>query len=116
MQKPPEYFCKAQLRSRGAPTNPSLICSGSKNDNPLAKNGHPDDQILPLALPGDRTSAKNDECIAQNTYFPKPDGMQEKKTTDSKRPSCTPPGQDLNFQVLADWLQGTPAWAPRIVI
>ena len=69
MQKPPEYFCRARLRRRGAPTNPSLICPGSKNDNPLAKNGPPDNKILPLTPPMHPTSTENHQCITKNVNF-----------------------------------------------
>ena len=75
MQKPPSYFWRAQLRSRGPTSNPSLIRNNSKNDNPLAENGPPDDEILPLASPVCRLSDKNVECIVQNTYFQKLAGV-----------------------------------------
>jgi len=42
-------------------------------------------------------------------------GMENRDMIDSKGPFCKPPGQGLNFQVLADWQEGAPAWAPRIV-
>ena len=32
-----------------------------------------------------------------------------------RAPFASPPGEALNFQVLADWLEGAPAWPPRNV-
>jgi len=42
-------------------------------------------------------------------------GMENCGKIDSKDLFCKPAGQSLNFQVLANWLEGAPAWAPRIV-
>ena len=68
----------------------------SKNDNPLAKNGPPDDDILPLASPVCHQKDENVECIVQNAYFCIDNGINNLDMIDSKGPFWRPSGQSLN--------------------
>ena len=68
-----------------------------------------------MASPVVQTSVKNDECITQNTYFQKHAKQRTMERSIRRAPFASPPGEALNFQVLADWLEGAPAWPPRNV-
>ena len=68
----------------------------SKNDNLLAKNCLPDDDILPLDPPVCHQNDENVECIVQNAYFCIDNGFKNLDMTDSKGPFWRPPGQSLN--------------------